>query len=324
MANALPAYSIAIPHFEQPVLLERCLESLEAQQDAPPFEVIVVDNGSATLPTEICARFPRVRLLLETTKGPGPARNRGAHEGRAPTILFIDADCVADPDWIATAHARLQANPGCDIFCGDVRILPEDPRKMTAIECYEELFAYRPEQMIRRHHFAVTCNLAVRKKAFDAIGPFIPGLLISEDVEWGRRAHGMGYEIMFVPEMQIATPARENFAEVARRWDRQVGQQYAEIIRLPLGRLRWLVKTLLIPFSPLVELPGVLTSKRLPGLRERLLAFQCLVQTRLWRTLRMAQLLVGVIDAEWLTGAWRRTPPAAASPATARPHAATD
>jgi glycosyltransferase involved in cell wall biosynthesis len=65
------------PHYQQPDLLERCLESLMAQKDAPPFEVIVVDNASKGMPTAVCARFPQVRLLLETTKGPGPARNTG-------------------------------------------------------------------------------------------------------------------------------------------------------------------------------------------------------------------------------------------------------
>jgi glycosyltransferase involved in cell wall biosynthesis len=221
-------YSVVIPHYQQPDLLERCLQSLMAQENAPPFEVIVVDNASKELPTAICAPFREVRLLLETTKGPGPARNMGAREARAPVIVFLDADSVVDPDWLATVHRTVTARPDCGIFCGDVRILPIDPKAMNAIECYEELFAYRCDLMVKKFKFAPTANLAVRKDLFEAIGPFISGLLISEDVEWGQRAHALGHEIAFVADMWIATPARETWAEVKRRWDRQVGQQHAE------------------------------------------------------------------------------------------------
>src|SRR5580704_16563823 len=194
-----PIYSVVIPHYQQPDLLERCLQSLMAQENAPPFEVIVVDNASKEMPTAICVRFGEVRLLLETTKGPGPARNKGAREARSPVIVFLDADSVVDPDWLAIVHRTVTARPDCGIFCGDVRILPVNPKAMNAIECYEELFAYR-------------CELMVRK--------FISGLLISEDVEWGQRAHAKGHEIAFVADMWIATPARETWAEVKRRWDR--------------------------------------------------------------------------------------------------------
>ena len=305
-----PLYSVVIPHYQQPAMLERCLDSLMAQENAPPFEVIVVDNASKEMPTAVCARFPQVHLLLETIKGPGPARNMGAREARSPVIAFLDSDSVADPDWLAVVHRTVTARPDCGIFCGDVRILPIDQKAMNAVEYYEELFAYRCELMIKKFNFAPTANLAVRKDLFEAIGPFISGLLISEDVEWGQRANAKGHEIAFVADMWIATPARETWAEVKRRWDRQVGQQHAEMVRQPFGKLRFLAKTLAMPVSPLTELPGVLRSRRVPGLREKMLAMVCLTQTRLWRTWRMIQLLVGAVQDEWLAGAWRRTPTA--------------
>jgi len=141
--------------------------------------------ANAAPASAVCARFPQVHLLLETIKGPGPARNMGAREARSPVIVFLDSDSVADPDWLAVVHRTVTARPDCGIFCGDVRILPIDPEAMNAVECYEELFAYRCELMIEKFNFAPTANLAVRKDLFEAIGPFISGLLISEDVELG-------------------------------------------------------------------------------------------------------------------------------------------
>jgi hypothetical protein len=315
-AGTEPHLSVIIPHYEQPQLLGRCLESLHAQRGAPPFEIIVVDNGSATVPVEICRRFPCVRLMSETVKGPGPARNRGAAAARAPILLFIDADCVADADWMATAARLVREQQDIGIWGGDIRILPADPARLSPIECYEELYGYRPELMIRHFHFAVTCNLVVRRALFEAIGPFIPGLVLSEDVEWGRRAHARGHRIAFVPDLRIATPARSDFSEVARRWDRQVGQQHAEMMLKPFGRLRWLIKTLAMPLSPIAELPAILGTPRLRRSADRAGAFQVLVGTRLWRTVRMVQLLLGAVENVWLTGAWRRPPAASPTPVT--------
>jgi cellulose synthase/poly-beta-1,6-N-acetylglucosamine synthase-like glycosyltransferase len=68
--SAYPAISVVIPHLGQPELLRLCLRSLAEQQDAPPFEVLVVDNGSAELPEEICVAFG-ARLL--TGARPRPA-----------------------------------------------------------------------------------------------------------------------------------------------------------------------------------------------------------------------------------------------------------
>ena len=58
--------SVIIPHLNQPDYLRRCLQSLEAQNfELSNVEIIVVDNGSHELPTEICASFKNVKLMSE-------------------------------------------------------------------------------------------------------------------------------------------------------------------------------------------------------------------------------------------------------------------
>ena len=182
-----PLYSVVIPHYPQPDLLERCLESLMAQENAPPFEVIVVDNASKEMPTAVCARFPQVHLLLETIKGPGPARNMGAREARSPVIVFLDSDSVADPDWLAVVHRTVTARPDCGIFCGDVRILPIDQKAMNAVECYEELFAYRCELIIKKFKFAPTeRGVAVYSAHRDTHFRFLKDVAIGDEIDVTR------------------------------------------------------------------------------------------------------------------------------------------
>ncbi|MCX8508750.1 MAG: glycosyltransferase family A protein, partial [Rhodobacteraceae bacterium] len=100
--------SVIVPHFNQPDYLDRCLASLLPQ--ASGAEIIVVDNGSTVRPEPVVARYPGVILLEERTQGPGPARSHGARSAKGDLLAFIDADCVADPGWLA-AIGRAFADP---------------------------------------------------------------------------------------------------------------------------------------------------------------------------------------------------------------------
>ena len=129
--------SVIIPHFNQPDLLDRCLTALMPQ--ARGAEVIVVDNGSTTMPEAVVARHPGVRLARETTQGPGPARNHGVALSSGDLLAFLDADCVADPGWIAAIRTGL-ADPAVQVIGGDVQIHYADPSRPAAIECFEAEF----------------------------------------------------------------------------------------------------------------------------------------------------------------------------------------
>ena len=98
--------SVVIPHLNQPEYLAKCLASLAAGKRKPD-QVIVVDNGSSVLPTEVVRAYPGTLLLQETTPGPGPARNCGVAASDGDVLAFIDADCLADPAWLETAEAMI-------------------------------------------------------------------------------------------------------------------------------------------------------------------------------------------------------------------------
>ena len=105
----------------------------------------MVDNGSQSLPEAVCAAHPGVVLLQEPLAGPGPARNLGVARASGDVLAFIDADCLADPLWLHQAEAAL-ADPAVMILGGDVRIALRDPKKLTALEAYESIYA--PDLML--------------------------------------------------------------------------------------------------------------------------------------------------------------------------------
>jgi glycosyltransferase involved in cell wall biosynthesis len=295
-----PRISVVIPHLNQPEFLERCLASLAAGR-RPPDEVIVVDNGSHKLPTAVCSAHG-AQMLTEAEPGPGPARNRGVAASSGDILAFIDADCLADPGWLAAAEAAM-TDPSAAILGGDVRIALADPAHPTMTEAYESLYAYRMDRYIAREGFTGTGNLVVRRAVLQDVGPFA-GIAVAEDRDWGRRATAKGYHIQFVREMRAYHPARRNFAELALKWRRQTAHDYTEARSRSLLS-PFALKTLMMPFTPLAELPRILITDRLVGFRARALALLCLVRVRLLRTRLMAGLLMGGSAAQ-MSGAWNR------------------
>ena len=159
-----PLISVIIPHLNQPDGLEVCLGSLHSQTlERSAFEVIVVDNGSTSLPRAVVERYPGTLLLQELKPGPGPARNRGAEAASADIFAFTDSDCRAHPDWLDCALRTLQGAPQRTILGGDVRIWREPNTEITALEAYESVFAYRFKLYIEQLGFCGTGNLIVRR-----------------------------------------------------------------------------------------------------------------------------------------------------------------
>lgn len=283
-------------------MLARCLAALAAGRRKPD-EIVVVDNGSAELPEAVCAAHPGLRLLHEPEPGPGPARNRGIAATTGGILAFIDADCIADPGWLAAAEAAM-ADPEATILGGDVRIALADPARLTALEAYESIYAYRMDRYIAKMGFTGTGNLVMRREVFADVGPFA-GLAVAEDRDWGRRATARGYRIRYVAGMKVYHPARASFAEIERKWQRQTAHDLYDARAERFGRVKWAAKMLALAASPLAEIPRILTDDRVSGPRSRLLAFAALARIRLYRAWLMARLLLGG-DPDAMSGGWNR------------------
>ena len=93
--------SIIIPHYNLPRrLLEQCIASITGLDiPAGDYEIIVVDDGSATPPLWVEEAYPgtAIRLITAPHGGPGAARNRGIEEAKGTYIEFVDGDDTLIP-----------------------------------------------------------------------------------------------------------------------------------------------------------------------------------------------------------------------------------
>ncbi|MFD1694350.1 glycosyltransferase [Roseibium aestuarii] len=286
-AASAPTLTIVIPHLNQPGHLANCLRSLEAQTAAmDDVEIIVVDNGSKELPHALCAgSHLDVRLTQEATPGPGPARNHGISLARSELLAFIDADCLAHPGWVADIRDAF-SDPSVQVVGGDVRIALKDPQRLTTLEAYESVYAYRQKMYIEKQGFSGTGNLAMRRPVHAQVGPFA-GIGVAEDRDWGQRATRLGLKIHYRPGMIAYHPAREKMDELYTKWDRHIAHDYAEVKPDLRSRAIWVIKALALAASPLWEVARIVASDRISGLRPRLRALKGLAIIRLFRARRM-------------------------------------
>lgn len=283
--------SVIVPHLNQPSALKTCLASLEAQSiPRDSFEIIVVDNGSVTLPTDVIAQYRDVRLLREVRPGPGPARNTGVAAGSGGVLAFIDADCRAHPDWLSSVWQSLHSLPPGTVLGGDVRIWRDAKPDLDAIAAYESVFAYRFKLYIERDGYCGTGNMAMFRRDFDSVGPFA-GIDVAEDMEWGERAKRVGLQFQYVPEMIVFHPARSSLQELYLKWDRHILHYRNMADGKPAWRLRWIAQALLVLASPAPGIITILTSDRLHGTGARIKAIAVMCAVRMHRVITMLSLL---------------------------------
>ena len=84
-----------------------CIESLIAQDyPADLVRIYVADNGSTDSTAEIVRQYP-VQLIEERKKGAAAARNSAFRGSTGTLVAFLDAHCIANPEWISSMVGEL-------------------------------------------------------------------------------------------------------------------------------------------------------------------------------------------------------------------------
>lgn len=150
--------SVVIPTYNSKELLRQCLLSLERQSTPmSDFEVIVVDDGSSDGTFEMLKAFQEKTLLhlksqYISNSGPATARNIGVQQASTNWIALLDADVLADVDWIKRALELIEQYPEMAGFEG--RTIVNERHKLTP-------FTHQTENLNGGRY--PTCNMIIRK-----------------------------------------------------------------------------------------------------------------------------------------------------------------
>lgn len=165
--------SVVVPFYNSEQYIAECIEGLLSQEyPVEHYEIVMVDNNSTDASADIVGRHPRIKLVSEKKQGAYSARNRGLKEAKGEIIAFTDPDCVPAVDWLKQMTTGME-QPDVGILIGRHQ-LARNSFFLSLLEDYEnEKNSYVFKSRIKDIYYGHTNNMAVRKKLFDEIGPFL-------------------------------------------------------------------------------------------------------------------------------------------------------
>jgi glycosyltransferase involved in cell wall biosynthesis len=102
---------VIIPTYNRAHCVGDAIRSVLAQS-LPPFEIIVVDDGSSDDTPRVLASFgDSIRALRQENAGVSAARNRGIEAARGEWISFLDSDDLWSPEKMSRSFAILKEHP---------------------------------------------------------------------------------------------------------------------------------------------------------------------------------------------------------------------
>jgi GT2 family glycosyltransferase len=223
-------------------LLPRVLDALMRQTLTPDrFEVVAVDDGSTDETPAVLAAYRHrlpLRIARQAQSGLAAARNLGVFMSRAPLVLFVDDDDVADSDLLLShlaTHLRERemtvAVLGRTDLDAAIARLPL-MRHVTGVG--GQLFCYgwmQPHQKLSFREFwggRTSCKRSLLVEH----GVFNPAFRFGcEDVELGWRLDPLGLRVIYEPAARSTMIREMSFGDFCRRSIRQ-------------GRSQWLFASL--------------------------------------------------------------------------------
>ncbi len=203
MSGSNPIATVIVPTHNHAESVIACLDGLAGQNIAgDDIEILVVDASSSDATVAAVAVWLArhagltARFLQEKSGSLALARNAGAQAARTDLLLFLDADCVPAPDWVATMCSSF-ADPAVigvrGAICTAQRGLTPAFVQAEYDDRYDRMRGFATIDFIDNY------AAAYRRAVFLANGGFDPFFVACEDQELSFRLAEKGYQMAFQP-----------------------------------------------------------------------------------------------------------------------------
>jgi GT2 family glycosyltransferase len=237
-----PEISAILTTHNRAHLLPRVLDGLVGQSLARNrFEVIAIDDGSTDDTQAVLAayrdRLP-LRIVRQAPSGLAAAKNLGVFMSRAPVLLFMDDDDVADAALLVSHLAmHLRYREATVAVLGRTDLAPTIanlPLMRHVTGAGGQLFSYGPLQPQQRLGFREFWGgrSSAKRSLLIGHGVFNPAFRFGcEDIELGWRLDHHGLRVIYEPAARSTMIRALTFGDFCARSTRQ-------------GRSQWLFASL--------------------------------------------------------------------------------
>lgn len=192
-----PMVSVIVACYNGGRTLQACLDSL-THLNYPNYQVIVVDDGSTDITSQVASLYKSFRLIRQEHKGLSVARNTGIFAADGEIIAFTDADCQVDEDWLYYLIGDLLK--GAFVGVGGPNFLPEDDSPVAAAVMVSPGGPAHVMLTDRLAEHIPGCNMVFYKWALVELGAFDPIFhRAGDDVDICWRLQQRGFRIGFSP-----------------------------------------------------------------------------------------------------------------------------
>ena len=209
MSSSNYLFSVIIPTYNRANEIEELLKSLALQTlSYDKFEIIIVDDGSTDNTKQVIKNIEsetnrKVSFFKQDHNGPGKARNLGMSKAKGKYFVFIDSDCIADPNWL-TVYKEVLKDKEVAGFGGPDRVLDSFLPVQKAIDY--SMTSFITTGGIRGHskkkiskYYPRSFNMGVRATIVDEIGG-MGDLRHGQDIEFSHRVLSTGEPVIKVDD----------------------------------------------------------------------------------------------------------------------------
>jgi GT2 family glycosyltransferase len=210
-----PLASIVVVSFDSLHYTRLCLETVLANTHSPPFELIVVDNGSADGSREyleaLATRDPRLRLLANEENAGFPAAcNQGLAVARGEHLVLLNSDTMVPAAWLSRLVSYLAADEAALVGPVTNRI-GNEAEVLTHYDTYGGFLREAGDRAVSKRGQAFEIQtltmfcLAMRRDAWESIGPLDEsfGVGTLEDDDYSLRARRAGLRLLCAEDVLV-------------------------------------------------------------------------------------------------------------------------
>jgi glycosyltransferase involved in cell wall biosynthesis len=244
----VPTVSFIVATRNRAEPLRACLEKFSALPTEPPFQVVVVDNGSSDETSSVLADALRdfrydLKGLCQPRRGKSRALNLGLEHAGGEYLTFTDDDCYVSPDIAAKVVEVFTEDPRLGFALGRVLLYDKTDASVTLATRSERIAL--PPYIFLPAGIGHGANMTFRRAVITTLGGFSehlgPGTpFAGDDINTLARASWSGYCGAYDPRIVVyhhhgRKPGPE-VARLLRHYDRGRGAYYAAFLSNPQSR----------------------------------------------------------------------------------------